>query len=274
MPLSLDEIRAHWQSWASSYGTDLRATTRTSTAKVLELDALQRALTALAPATGQPLSVLEAGCGNGHNCLHLARIFPHWRFSGFDYVAEMVSAAIATREAEGVTASQLTFFQDDVLKLAHVATTYDVVMTVRCLINLNPIGLQLQAITKLAALVAPGGALLMIENSQDSHGRQNRARELAGLPPRAAADFNLFFDEPPVRSRLDKLGFTVVTEDFSSLHDLVLYVLAPLLNEGKLDYAHPMVEAATKLSCLLNAEMPGTLGAFGQNCLFICRKAV
>ena len=55
MPMSLDEIRAHWQSWAQSYGTELRATTRASSAKILEVAALERTLSRFANAAGRPV---------------------------------------------------------------------------------------------------------------------------------------------------------------------------------------------------------------------------
>jgi SAM-dependent methyltransferase len=271
--VSLDDIRKHWETWARSYGTDLRATTRTSTAKILEIDALQRAVAGIRGAAGRPLDLLEAGCGNGHNCIALARAFEDCTFTAFDYVPEMAAAARALAAEAGMS-SRVTILEDDVTKLEHVVGTFDVVFTVRCLINLNSDELQRAAMARLATRVRPGGYLIMIENSRTTHGAQNRARELVGLDARAPATFNRFLDEATVRPHLASLGLAVESEDFGSLHDLALYVLAPMMNGGKVDYDHPLVAAATQLSLAMNRERPAAFGAFGQNRLFLCRKPV
>jgi SAM-dependent methyltransferase len=273
LPADLEQIRAHWTNWAQSFGTDLRATTRTSTAKELELDALERTVSDIRREHGRPISVLEAGCGNGHNCIRLASAFPDCRFVAFDYIPEMVAAARELAGEAGITEERLRIFEDDVLQLRNVVGNFDVVMTVRCLINLNTDELQTKAMTSLFGHVAAGGYLLMIENSRQTHGQQNRAREALGLPARLPAEFNRFLDEAIVLPHLRSLGLEVKTEDFGSLHDLVLYALIPAINGGTVDYAHPLVEAATRLSLSFNHEARNGFGSFGQNRLFLCRKA-
>ena len=90
---------------------------------------------------------------------------------------------------------------------------------------------------------------------------------------RTPAEFNHFFDEATLLPFLPKVGLEVLDiEDFISLHDLVLYVLVPMVNGGKVDYEHPMVEAATQLNIALSSLQPGGAGAFGQNRLYKCRK--
>lgn len=267
-----DRIREHWEAWARSFGTGLCATTRSSTAKGLEVDALRRTFARIGAEAGRPLCVLEAGCGNGHNCVRLAEAFPEWRFTGFDYVAEMVAAAEENRDAAGIAPERFTVFRDDVRQLARVEGFFDIVLTVRCLINLDSDEAQLAALSRLSERVVPGGRLVMIENSRATHGRQNRARELLGLPPREPAAFNRFLDEELVRAHLRRLGYAVETEDFSSLHDLMLYALLPATNGGTVEYDHPLVQAAARLSQAFSAESPSAFGAFGQNRLFSCRK--
>lgn len=267
-----DDIRRHWEGWARSFGTGLCATTRSSIAKDLEVDALRRTFARIGAEAARPLSVLEAGCGNGHNCVRLAEAFPDWRFTGFDYVAEMVAAAQENRDAAGLPAERFRVFQDDVRELARVEGSFDIVMTVRCLINLDTDVGQLAALSRLSERVVPGGHLVMVENSRATHGRQNRAREMLGLPARQPAAFNRFLDEDLVRAHLRSLGYAVATEDFSSLHDLVLYALLPATNGGTITYDHPLVAAAARLSQAMSAEGPSAFGAFGQNRLFLCRK--
>jgi len=96
--MDASQIHDHWTDWATRYGTDLRATTKSPTAKVLELDALSRHLRAIL-AGRKSANVLEVGCGNGINCLALAQALPQARFDGVDYVREMVAAAVQSAQS-------------------------------------------------------------------------------------------------------------------------------------------------------------------------------
>jgi tRNA G46 methylase TrmB len=75
--------RAHWEDWASTYGSDLRATTKCHSIKRLELDAISRRIDGL----GGTCSMLEVGCGNGYNGLALANRHPELRYLGLDFSA-------------------------------------------------------------------------------------------------------------------------------------------------------------------------------------------
>jgi ubiquinone/menaquinone biosynthesis C-methylase UbiE len=271
-----DEIFEHWRNSALTYGGALKATTKTWTAKTLELDALQRRLQALSVALDRPLEVLEVGCGNGINCLELARSFPGWTFHGVDYVPEMVAAA---EESRGLSPapSMLRFLVGNAVEVDRVdglLTQYDVVFTDRCLINLASTTLQMQAIHSMSAKIRPSGYLVMIENSLRTYATQNRYRMALDLEARTPAAFNHFFNEDEMLPHLDESGLTLVdVEDFITLHDLVLYVLVPAINGGEVDYDHPLVEAATRLSVAASATQSSAFGAAGQNRLYCCKKS-
>ncbi|PIW30976.1 MAG: class I SAM-dependent methyltransferase [Rhodospirillales bacterium CG15_BIG_FIL_POST_REV_8_21_14_020_66_15] len=269
-----DDIKAHWRNWANTYGTDLRATTKTSTAKKLELDALTRAFRrAMGP---RPQGrVLEIGCGNGANCLHLAAAFPDLRFTGVDFIPEMIEAAATRRADSGLSENRLSLVVGDVLDPSlTLGDAFDLIFTDRCLINLRSDDQICTALTRLSSMLAPGGHLVMIENSTTSYAQQNWAREVLGLPPRTPAAFNHFLDEQVVIPHLEEAcGLKVLDiEDFISLHDLVLYALLPALNGGEIDYEHPLVEFATTLNIAASGRTPSSFGMFGQNRLFFCRK--
>jgi ubiquinone/menaquinone biosynthesis C-methylase UbiE len=270
----LGEIKAHWRSWAVTYGTTLRATTKASTSKALEIDGLARRFRSLLGSSPSG-TVLEVGCGNGFNCLELAAIFPRLKFDGVDYVEEMIEAANKSRR-ESRHADRVRFVVGNALRLAShngLASSYDIVFTDRCLINLPTPQLQKDAITALATKVRPDGHLVMIENSQVTYETQNRYRELLGLPSRTPAGFNVFIDEAEILPHLATTGLELLdAEDFISLHDLVLYVLLPCLNGGEIDYDHPLVEVATELNRAVSAITPNAFGASGQNRLYCCRK--
>lgn len=271
--LNLDEIRAHWQDWATKYGTELRATTKTSTVKSLEIDALTRAIRSIATEIGLELRILEMGCGNGQNCLALAESFPSATITGVDFITEMVDAANTLKKEKGVLDSNVLFQEGNVLELNLPDASFDIVFTDRCLINLNTDSLQQQAIRSLSRKLKYGGFLLMIENSQQTYDAQNLARTIVGLNPRTPAEFNHFFNEDVLRPFLPTADLQLLdVEDFLSLHDIVLYVLLPMINGGVVDYEHPIAGAAAKLNIALSSSQPNSLGAFGQNRLFKCRK--
>ena len=190
-----------------------------------------------------------------------------------DFVEEMIAAANSIKVEKNIPDKRLIFQVGNVLALSLPHSFYDIVFTVRCLINLNTDVLQQKAIASLAQHVKPGGYLIMIENSQQTYAAQNQARSSVGLPERTPAEFNHFFDETTLLPFLPSAGLELVDiEDFISLHDLVLYVLVPMINEGKVDYEHSLVTAATNLNQALSAVKKNSVGAFGQNRLYKCKK--
>lgn len=276
MTMTPDEVKDHWKSWADEWDVNLRATTKTWTIKALEIDALARAFRSIM-GDKKDFTVLEPGCGNGANCLELAKLFPEARFDGFDYVSEMVEAAEKNRQEQKDVADKTSFFLGDVTALddiSDVDESYDIIFTDRCLINLTELETQKKAIAELTGKLKPGGWLLMIENSKQTYDQQNECRVNLGLEARTPASFNLFFDEDVIVPHIESCGLELTgVDDFGSLHDLVLYALAPSTNGGEVDYGHPMVEAATVLSLKSQGAPPqAAFGTYGQNRLYLCRK--
>ena len=125
--MELKEIRAHWDALAQKHGLDLKSTTKTPTIKQLEINALARAISKFA-SVSKTNSVLEIGCGNGHNLFGLARIFPTFKFHGIDYSDDMIVAACKIKNE--LPDSQLDFSTGDVLNLTATASfqnNFDVV---------------------------------------------------------------------------------------------------------------------------------------------------
>lgn len=271
--MELEHIRQHWENLAEEYGTDLRATTKTTTAKEIELHALSRVLEELPLDLSSPLKVVEAGCGNGLNLFWLFKKFPQWDFKGFDFVPQMIASAIRLRDEEGIPAQKISFEVAEFSSPNLPASVFDIVFTVRGLINLNSDELQLSAITKLASLLKSGGFLILLENSSQAHSVQNNLRERVGLPARPEATYNHFLNEKVFRDYLKGSELEIwKLVDFIGLHDLLLYILMPMLNGGKIDYDNPLVHAAAELTKKLSLEEMSSLGPYGQNRLIVCRK--
>lgn len=275
--MDLAEIRSHWERLGRQFGEDLKATTKTSTIKELEIDALRRAICKTPLAERPDVHILEAGCGNGYNCLALAGFFSHFDILGVDYVPAMIDNAWSLQQRDPERYRRVAFEVGDVLTLARQPLPlvhYDLVFTDRCLINLNSIELQLRALDELGERVTAGGYLAVLENSQQSYRRQNKCREMVGLPPRVPDPYNLFLDEDRVLPHVQRTFELIHIDDFGSLHDLLLYVLTPLLNGGQVDYLHPIVRSGTELSLALSNVDDAAFGAYGQNRLFLFRKPV
>lgn len=277
-PMKLEEIQEHWTDWADSYGQELRATTKTWTIKMLEVDALNRAIERAVKEQGLTgtVRVLEVGCGNGINCIDLAKLNSNLEIDGFDYIAEMVEAANKNMQASPYK-DRLRFFQADLMNMdasKEIDGQYDIIFTNRVIINLNTLELQKQAIKDIQAKLKPGGHLLMIENSLQTYTRQNEFRTMLGIQPRTPDKFNLFLDDDVLLPFLKEINLEASeVEDFGTLHDLILYVLLPALNNGETDYDHPLVEVATKLSREISAKERSKFGVGGQNRLYFCRKS-
>ena len=271
--LDLEQIRDHWKNWATTFGTDLRATTKTSTAKQVEIFALLKTVEFLKASLPKRSKILEIGCGNGYNLLSLYKAFPEHFYEGIDFIEEMISSAEKNQQENNIPSESLKFSVGNVLKLDSQSNDYDLIFTIRCLINLNSSELQLDAIKNISNRIKKGGHLLMLENSKNSYDKQNTLRHLVGLEKRTPAEFNHFFEDEALIAKLPGLGLKEIkNENFTTLHDLVLYILVPLINGGIVDYKHPIVEAAAKLSMAISESGNSSFGDYGQNRLYLFQK--
>lgn len=273
--MNLNKVKEHWEKWAREFETDLRATTKTPTIKRLEIDAIYRAIKRTHFIGMKDVDILEVGCGNGYNCFALSELLPDFSFTGIDYVPEMVANAKTLQNKNSPKYSRVTFKVADALNLENeknIKSQYHVVFTDRCIINLNTPDLQIKAVDQLSKKVKQGGYLIILENFMQNYARQNYCRKSVGLPERIPAEFNLFIDENTFLLHIKKLMELVHVDDFGSLHDIILYVLIPMVNNGKIDYNHPLVKAATELSISISEEYNNPFGNFGQNRLFLFHK--
>lgn len=272
--MELTEIEKHWTNWAKEFGRDIRATTKTRTIKELEISALSGAIKQTPFYKQKGSRVLEVGCGNGHNCFMLFDLLPELSFTGVDLIPEMIANANKIKHSTPKYATT-NFLVGNVLSLdgcAGLEDQYEIVFTDRCIINLNSHALQVKALDELSRKTVSGGYVILIENVKETYDKQNRLREAVGLKARVPDVFNVFLDEPSFLAHAKKTLTLVNTQDFASLHDIVLYILVPMLNEGKVDYDSPLVAAATKLLQAAPSETANAFGSFGQNRLYVFKK--
>ena len=271
--LDMTGIKNHWQNLASKFGEKIEATTKTQTAKDVELHALEQAFNHLNLNLNSPLRILEAGCGNGINLFWLNSKYPELVLTGFDYIPEMIDSALEQRKKLKIPHENLDFLVSSFENFVNAGPKFDLIFTVRALINLNSDNMQQSAIKKLAKELQVGGYLILLENSQQAHASQNQFRVKSGLPTRKVAEYNHFIDENTFSNKLEGTGLKLLsTTDFIGIHDLLLYILLPMINGGVIDYGNEIVQATTTLIKTLNFEELNQLGGFGQNRLFMCYK--
>jgi len=269
------EIKKHWDHLAKRHGLDLKTTTKTPTIKHLEINAFVRILNKFANFSNEN-SILEVGCGNGHNIFGLAKQFPQFKFHGIDYSEEMIAVACQLNEERETI--NIDFSVGDALKLSNIMSlknNFDFVLTDRMLINLNSWDLQQQGIRHIVSCVKDNGYLIVIENFINSYSNQNLMREIIGLKSRTPDPYNKFINENEFEKFIiNKLGFEFIySENFGSLHDLILYVLLPHANEGKILYDHPLMESVTELLERLPQHLRNEFGNFGQNKLYVFKRS-
>lgn len=167
---SHDTVRTFWNSRA---GLGQWAGSRDVIAKQLEIEAISAKVR-------DGMRILEVGCGNGITAIELARRFAV-QITGVDFAEEMIAAARSL--AQGLTLKgALSFMVGDVRKLPEFREAFDLVFTERVLINLPDWASQRAAIQSIAGMLAPGGAYVMCENSQDGLDRINQLRAGLQLP--------------------------------------------------------------------------------------------
>ena len=279
---------AHWESWAQTHGTELRATTKCMTIKRLEIEALARQLNAYVNV--DQAVVLEIGCGNGFNGFALTETFANLCYVGLDFSGKMIENAAAIRGSgeqrmafgvQDARALHLPFEIDvsvpykmgSVLSKKFPIKQFDAVFTDRMLINLSSPSEQLEVMTKIASALKPNGVFLMLENSAQSHARLNAVRETLGLAPRSPASYNIFIDEQEVIEPFKKEMKLVKTESMSGVHDLMLYAVLPASSDGNVQYDSPLMTTLTRALLHLNHNGSSEIQGLGQNVLWVWQKS-
>ena len=236
------------QYWTERAATDsANATTNDVYMRVLERATLVERLRALG--CNAQSRALDAGCGDGETLFALQDAF-NCSLVGRDYATSMIDLAHA-KLAERKTAA-IDFAMGDVRQVAQDfgASSFDFIMTDRCLINLTTDAEQYDAIAGIATALRPGGSYLCIENFVEGNDRLNELRASFGLPPIEIRWHNNFFREAEFTTRMHKLFGQVEKIDFSSsdyLATRVIYSKFCAVEGTTPDYRHPIHELSVKL---------------------------
>jgi SAM-dependent methyltransferase len=166
---------------------DQRALDESDDAKVNIADTVQRdhELDFVVKHIGPGSKIVEVGCGNGYAT---RRLREHAGFvDAFDYAQNMVE-----RAKDKVGEKNNRFFHDSILAPKIALGPYDAAVCVRVLINLSDLAAQKLAVRNLAAMLKPGGTLILIEGFRDGFEALSALRQGAGMPPLQPAPINFY----------------------------------------------------------------------------------
>ena len=105
---------------------------------------------------GRDLDILVAGCGTGQESIELAYAFPRARVLAIDL--SLASLAYAERKARELHVANLEHAQADIMNVAALARTFDVISSVGVLHHLaDPVA----GWRELVSVLAPGGHMLV-----------------------------------------------------------------------------------------------------------------
>lgn len=208
--------------------------------------------------------ILNIGCGNGFKDIEYAKV-KKVTVKGIDYAEEMIKTANKSKEKASGLMGTVAFEMGDVLEL-NKPKTYDVVITNRCLINLENHKKQYEAINNICKLVKDGGLFLMMECTDKGLDNINRARaeyglEILPIPPWN----NCYMVEDDLVAFFKERFRSVEINCFNSTYYLVSRTLNALLTpEGEeIDYYSKLNEYAKQLP---------VMGDYSPCKLFVLRK--
>jgi len=182
-------VLEHYRKEAKLYGKDTSSTMLDEITRGREVAGIVRTVEWLASRGAATGRILEVGSGNGYLLSVLRANFDSARLTGLEYTPEMCDVA-RSRNVE-----RCPIVQGDVRKLPFEESSWDVVVTERCIINIMDRSHQEASLHEVARVMAPGGHFLCLEAFTDGLAQLNAAREELGLPPNAEPHHNVWFDK-------------------------------------------------------------------------------
>jgi SAM-dependent methyltransferase len=242
----LAEVHAYWQA-AARVEPDrdgLKPTARDPHLQTFVETAIERWIP-------RGAAVLDVGCGDGTSTLRFARAAS--RVVGVDYIPQFVQRANTAALAAGV--ENASFVVGDVLDLAALSEEhgpFDVVVSIRCIINLASLENQVHALSRIASCVRPGGLFLTSEGWREGRDGLNSRRIAAGLAAMDLVDHNLLITREAFEHAA-AAHFDVVGYEGAGLYLFISRVLQPLaVAPDEPSVLHPLNAIGADLQIRMN----------------------
>ncbi len=177
------DVKSFWESRAADPSLDATQVTHPDVwQRWLEIETIKRLL-------WRQAVVIDVGCGNGFATKQLAPLVKS--IVGVDQSEGMIRRA----KEEGALPSNATFEVADVLDLSPAQVgTFDVALTIRCLINLPDWQMQQRALANIAGILKPGGLYIFVEGLREGRATLNSLRKSVGLAEMPVVWHNLDFE--------------------------------------------------------------------------------
>jgi SAM-dependent methyltransferase len=230
-------VKKFWETRAQDQSlTDAEATHRDVWQRWLEIETVK-------PFLRPTDRMVDVGCGSGYATRLLAPLVRE--ALGIDFSESMIARARAAAAGQ----PNLRFEVGNALTLEPgVLGTFDVALSVRCLINLESRDLQQRAIEKIAGLLPPGGRFIFVEGLADGRRALNALRLRMGLSEMPTVWHNVDFEESTLMPCLDRF-FTVEARRHFGVYDFVSRVVHPMAAAPEPPaYDSPMNRAAAQLA--------------------------
>jgi len=245
-----EKIKQYWDERAKQHLGAISSTTDDVHLRELEINTIIQTFREIGILSYG--TILDVGCGDGYSTAKLALAFPHVRFHGIDYSATMIEIATKRLHSEPRYRNQIELTVGDVTELAKACgnAKYDIVLSDRCLINLESSESQQNAMSQIAEHTKSGGYYVAIENFVEGQENMNEARKSVGLPEIPIRWHNLYFREGDFTRCAQRFFGNITFKDFSSSYYFatrVIYSAMCQMRGEKPDYNHEIHELAVKL---------------------------
>jgi 2-polyprenyl-3-methyl-5-hydroxy-6-metoxy-1,4-benzoquinol methylase len=245
--MSVKKIKEHWGHKAKEFiqkpNGKMGNTLYDENLRSLEINSIQKYIT-----SGS--KVLDVGCGNGFSTIQFANE-NDIIIDGMDYSKEMINNANTLLGGYPLLSNRIRFFIGDIMEGGY-HKKYDIVITERCLINLETWGNQQKAILNIKKMLKDKGKLIMLEGFEDNLNDLNQVRKNFNLEPIKVVWHNLFFNKKKFESfilphfkidQIDNFGSTYMLITRSLFHAIsntfdkdIDYLATLLPNMGDYNY--------------------------------------
>lgn len=214
-------------------GTETYATSRDFNLRELEISFIIKSVKNFIKFnSNSKVNLLDIGCGNGYTDIRIAQEVDA-KITGLDFSQGMISGAqFLSKRFQDCMLSMPTFNIGNVCKLPWGDTSFDIVISERCLLNLPDRDTQHDVILEVHRVLREGGIYIMVEGTHNGLRQLNELRVSVGLQPipdRAEDNVSsLKFEEEEIEGFLSKY-FKIAKKQHFGMYYLISRVVHPLL---------------------------------------------
>ena len=209
----MDPIKEHYKKLAEIFGNSKEMSMKDNFTRDAEIMDITKCLSYFL-SKGKAQKILEIGCGNGYSAQMIHEFITNSEYTGIDFCEDLITLAVKRN------IKNYSFRQGDVLNLDFKDSSFDIIFSERCLINLDSWEKQERGLSEIHRVLKPGGIYIMIECFTDGLFNINEARRVIGLPPVEQPFHNKYFDKKEFFKSMNKkfLVYDDKYPEFAAIH--------------------------------------------------------